>query len=214
MIVVGAGGLATQLVEDLIEMKMTDVVFWSERELRYPFIADFFPILRSDAEVIAHFNKVSASFVLCIGNDQLGSRKALSDRFKALGGTIATFLSPYAHISKHGTRFGAGTIVLNGAHIEPGVTIGDECIINKIAKIGHGSVIGSYCEIAPDAMLAGEVVVGENTQIGVCAIVLPKVKIGNNVSVGAGAVVTKDVPDNVIVAGIPAEIKNIKKHVS
>jgi acetyltransferase-like isoleucine patch superfamily enzyme len=35
---------------------------------------------------------------------------------------------------------------------------------------------------------------------------LPKVSIGSNVIVGAGSVVTKDVPDNVMVVGIPAKI--------
>lgn len=213
MIVVGAGGLATQLIEDLVQMELKDIVFWSERELKYAFIEELYPVIRSDEEVKAHFEKVSTSFILCIGNDQSGSRKKLSERFKKMGGIIATFLSPYAHISKYGTLFGQGTIILNGAHVEPGVTIGDECIINKIAKIGHGSAIGSDCEIAPDVLLAGEVTVGDDTHIGVCAIVLPKIKIGKNVSVGAGAVVTKDVPDNVIVAGIPAEIKFIKNYV-
>ena len=36
--------------------------------------------------------------------------------------------------------------------------------------------------------------------------ILPGVTIGNNVIVAAGAVVTKDVPDNVIVGGVPAKV--------
>lgn len=38
-------------------------------------------------------------------------------------------------------------------------------------------------------------------------MILPGVKIGNNVVVAAGAVVTQDIPDNVLVAGVPAKIK-------
>ncbi|MCZ3393024.1 sugar O-acetyltransferase, partial [Enterococcus faecium] len=36
--------------------------------------------------------------------------------------------------------------------------------------------------------------------------ILPGVTIGNNVVVAAGAVVTKDVPDNCLVAGVPAKV--------
>ena len=48
--------------------------------------------------------------------------------------------------------------------------------------------------------------IGERCFIGVNAIIMCGVKIGNEVIVGSGAVVTKDVPDNCIVAGNPARI--------
>lgn len=48
--------------------------------------------------------------------------------------------------------------------------------------------------------------VGNNVWFGGNVTVLPGVTIGNNVTVGAGAVVTRDVPDNVVVAGNPARI--------
>jgi acetyltransferase-like isoleucine patch superfamily enzyme len=52
----------------------------------------------------------------------------------------------------------------------------------------------------------GGVTIGDNVWIGDKVTVLPGVKIGNRVIVGANSVVTKDVPDNCIVAGIPAKI--------
>lgn len=48
--------------------------------------------------------------------------------------------------------------------------------------------------------------IGDNVFIGYNATVLPGVKIGNNSIIGAGAVVTKDVPENSIVAGVPAKV--------
>lgn len=56
-----------------------------------------------------------------------------------------------------------------------------------------------------------EIYVGRNCYIGAGVTVLGPLKIGNNVTIGAGAVVTKDIPDNVTIAGIPAKTINISR---
>lgn len=48
--------------------------------------------------------------------------------------------------------------------------------------------------------------IGKNCIISINAIIMPGVRIGNEVVVGAGSVVTKDIPDNCIVAGNPAQV--------
>ena len=53
---------------------------------------------------------------------------------------------------------------------------------------------------------ARPITVGNNVWIGGGVNILSNVKIGNNVVIGAGSVVTKDIPDNVVVAGNPARI--------
>ena len=50
------------------------------------------------------------------------------------------------------------------------------------------------------------VVIGDDVWIGANAVILPGVTIGRHVVVAAGAVVTKDVPDNCIVGGVPAKV--------
>lgn len=52
-----------------------------------------------------------------------------------------------------------------------------------------------------------EIWIGDNVWIGAGAIVLPGCRIGNNCVIAAGSVVCRDVPDNVMVAGVPAKIK-------
>lgn len=57
-----------------------------------------------------------------------------------------------------------------------------------------------------------QIIIGDNCYFGVGSSVIGKnIKIGNNVTVAAGAVVTKDIPDNVVVAGIPAKIIKYKE---
>ena len=52
----------------------------------------------------------------------------------------------------------------------------------------------------------GQIVVRDNCFIGAKAIIMQNVTIGNNCIVGMGAVVSKDVPDNSVVAGVPAKV--------
>ena len=84
------------------------------------------------------------------------------------------------------------------------VTIGDHVGLSPSSAIlTHGcwqSIIKGY------GMKIGPVKIGSGSIIGYHAIILPNVTIGDNVNVGAGAVVTKDVPDDTIVGGVPAKV--------
>ena len=55
----------------------------------------------------------------------------------------------------------------------------------------------------------GKVLIKKNAWIGMGVTICPGVTIGENAVVGAGAVVTKDVPDNAVVGGVPAKVIKI-----
>ncbi len=76
-----------------------------------------------------------------------------------------------------------------------------------ITTVGHPlSPLGRRNHLA----FAKPINIGNDVWIGGNVTILPGGTIGNNVVVAAGAVVTKDVPDNCLVAGIPAKkIKDI-----
>lgn len=53
--------------------------------------------------------------------------------------------------------------------------------------------------------------IGKNVWIGANSVVLPGVTVGNGAVIAAGAIVTKDVPENTVVGGVPAKfIKKVK----
>lgn len=80
-------------------------------------------------------------------------------------------------------------------------------------KIGK---IGANCTVLPMVLIGKKkpntdtkIVIGDNCYISTGATILTPIRIGNNVTIAAGAVVTKDVPDNAVVAGVPAKSLNI-----
>lgn len=75
--------------------------------------------------------------------------------------------------------------------------------------------IGNNCTILPMVLIGKKspktsckAVIGNNVYIGTGVTILAPITIGDNVIIGAGAVVTKDIPNNCTVVGIPAKIVN------
>ncbi|MCS7300843.1 MAG: acetyltransferase, partial [Fimbriimonadales bacterium] len=95
-------------------------------------------------------------------------------------------------------------LVCAGVVVQPDARIGRHCIVNTAASVDHDCTIADFVHVAPGARLAGGVKVGEGVLLGVGCCVLPGIQIGAWSVVGAGAVVTEDVPDGVVVVGVPA----------
>ncbi len=101
-------------------------------------------------------------------------------------------------------NFGCTFLALGGITIEDDVFIGPQCVLAT-----------EYHPEEPTtrhSLLTKPIVVKRNAWLGANVTVLAGVTIGENAIVAAGSVVTKDVPDNMIVAGSPARvIREIKK---
>ncbi len=74
----------------------------------------------------------------------------------------------------------------------------------------HDGGVWIFREKDPDIDIFGSIEIGDNVFIGYGSTILPNVKVGNDVVIGAKSVVTKDIPDETIVAGVPAKIIKTK----
>ena len=110
--------------------------------------------------------------------------------------------------------------LLTGIEIHPGAKIGRRFFIDH----GMGVVIGETAEIADDCTLYHGVTLGgtswqkgkrhptlmSNVVVGAGAKVLGPITVGSGVRIGSNAVITKDVPDDGTVVGVPGRL--VRKH--
>lgn len=207
MLIIGAKGFAKEVLEILHQKCATqDLCFYDDINKN---ISDklygLFPVIKTAAHAQRYFESINPHFALGIGHPQL--RFKLYQKFASLGGELNSTISITAEIGTFGVYIGAGCNILGGVKISNDVTIGRGSLIYYNSIVTHDVTIGQFCEISPDVKLLGRCMIGDRVSIGAGAVIFPDVKIGNNSIIAAGSIVRNDVPANVMVAGMPAEIK-------
>jgi acetyltransferase-like isoleucine patch superfamily enzyme len=117
--------------------------------------------------------------------------------------SVVVFPPFYSEFGKN-LRFGKDVFVNIGCRFQDtgGITIGDGSLIGHactLTTLDHGMDPARRADMVP-----APVVIGRKVWLGANVTVVPGVTIGDGAVVGAGAVVTRDVPANTIVAGVPA----------
>lgn len=145
----------------------------------------------------------SSHYVVCIGNQHGFARWKTAEYLNRWELKPLEVISGSACIDQT-CEVGQGSQVMAGAVVHKFSRVGDHCILNTNSTVDHECSLGNGVHVMGSAAIAGRVVVGNYSTIGTNATILPDLVIAENVFIGAGAVVTKDVPPNTIVAGIPA----------
>jgi acetyltransferase-like isoleucine patch superfamily enzyme len=141
---------------------------------------------------------------------------------------VTNFISEKAKIGKNvkiwhfayvgdNTTLGDNVKIGSLAHIDYNVEIGENTMIEGLVYIPPLSRIGKNVFIGPSVSLTNDpyppsqkmigVTIKDGAIIGSRAVIKAGITVGKNSVVAMGAVVTKDVPDDMVVVGVPAKVK-------
>jgi sugar O-acyltransferase (sialic acid O-acetyltransferase NeuD family) len=200
MVIVGASGHAKEVF---------DICQNTENLYFFDNVSNFTQPILFEKKIIQSFDElleVETQKIFILGLGGVLHRYNLYQKFIGFGFTSQSIIAKNAQVSSS-ANLGEGLNIMSFVFIGPDSSIGVGSLINAYSSIHHDVVIGDFVEISPGAKILGNCTIGAFSTIGTNATILPKIKIGKNVIVAAGAVVNTDVPDNCMVAGVPAQIK-------
>jgi UDP-perosamine 4-acetyltransferase len=200
IVVIGAGGHAKVVLEVLRAANTFEVFGLTDpsEDLREVLGA---PVIGSDKVLPELFAQGIRTAVVALGSNRL--RQQVGRNLLAMGFTLPMVVHPSALLSPTAV-IEPGVVVMARAVLGPLAIVGELSIINTGAIVEHDNRIGKSAHVGPGVTLGGTVQIGDRALVGIGSAVRPGISIGNDTIVGAGSAVVADVPDGLVVAGVPA----------
>jgi len=197
LVLIGAGGHGKVAADAARGGVWSEIVFldrsYPERRTN-----GVWPIVGSMTEISA-LRATGAALFLSLGDN--AARARLWAELKMT--ESPTLIDPDAYVSAH-AKLGPGTLVVRNAAVNADVQIGRGVIINTGATVDHDCSLADFVHVSPGANLSGAVTVGARSWIGAGSAVREGIAIGSDAQVGTGAAVVADVPDGLVMVGVPA----------
>lgn len=197
VLLIGAGGHASVLLEMLIEQQVNILGYVSPSAANNQKLFSDLEWIKSDDDIL-QFDKSDIALVNGIGSLPGNTfRSDFYNKFVNLGYSFATLISTGAYVSKYAT-LESGVQVMRGAIIQTGTHVGYNSIVNTGAIVDHDCLIGSDNHVAPGAVISGQTTSKENVHFGTASSVIQSINISRNVVIGAGATITQNVHESTI----------------
>jgi sugar O-acyltransferase (sialic acid O-acetyltransferase NeuD family) len=215
VVIVGAGGFGREVLEifkdqNRIKKRWDIVGFIDDSKALYGKIVNGYPVLGGLNWLKEHYDKDNLSCVCAIGMPE--TRKKVVTKLQEIDARFCNAIHPSVIMSEF-VKLGEDVIICAGCILTVNIEIGDHVHIDTNCTVAHNVAIGNFCRLSPGAKINGHVNLGEGVFVGSGATLVQETSAGNWSTVGAGAVVTEDIPDNVVVVGVPARVvRNKERH--
>lgn len=210
-VIIGAGTYGEVYLAYLLEAGVEIVGFLDDnKELHGKKVRDI-PVLGGTDLLESLKQTMQVEAVYCpIGNNKL--RVKFLTKASLLGYKTPNYIHPSVVMSPD-VKIGEGVYILLGTHVMPHVVIEDYVMVSMGVNIAHHSVLQQGTFVSTGVNFGASIVARAYSYIGISSTVMTGLKeLGENCLVGAGAVVIKDVPDNAVVAGVPAKVLRYKEN--
>jgi len=210
-IIIGAGTYGQVYAEYIKDSGNYDLVGFLDDDLsKHNTVINGLPVLGGVTLLESLSNRESTSIFCPIGNNTI--RINILQHVKDLGYQTPSFIHSDVQIH-HTVRLGNCVYILPSTSIMPLTTIEDYVMISMGVNIAHHTRIGKGSFLSQGVNVGASINIGEKSFLGIASTIMTGIKnIGQNTLVGAGAVVIKDLPDNVVAAGVPAKIIRKNRH--
>lgn len=207
-IIIGAGTYG-QVYAEYLKNSYNIVAFYDDDESLHNSKVNNIEVVGKVSDALS-LPKSTAVFVP-IGNNPI--RVKLLKKFEENGFEIPSYIHPQTIIHPSVKIAEKAVYVLPGTTIMPLVTIDKYVMISIGSNIIHHTHLEEGVFVSNGCNVGANITAKKNVYIGMGATIMTGVKtVGENSLIGAGAVVIRDVPDNAVVAGVPAKIIRMKEN--
>ena len=196
IVLVGAGGLATEVAAAMLE-SVEDVTAYDDDAARRD--TELVPGVQVRGPVAAA-TATAGDRIICVGQNETRRQIAAT-----LGNPGCAWASPRATVCSH-AELQPGTYVGPLAFVGPRVHIGSHCFVQPGAMIGHDCVLENFCFVGANACVGGGCVIGEGAVLGMGSVIAPGRSIGAWTTLAAGSAAVDNVPAHAACAGVPAVV--------
>ncbi len=204
-VIIGAGTYGEVYLAYLQEAGIDIVGFIDDNpDFQGKYIRDI-PVLGGIDMLQSLKNDMGIEAVYCpLGNNHL--RTKFLKLSQELGYKTPSFVHNSVVISPNVT-IGNGVYILLGTTIMPHTTIDDFVMISMGVHVAHHVHLKTGTFLSTGCNFGASIIAKEYSYCGIGSTIMTGIhSLGTNCLIGAGAVVIKDVPDNAVVAGVPAKI--------